>query len=201
MDAKYVMRIIREPFPGKAFELIDAVVEMRANMGIAEGVTTMSIAAPRMLIVTTTPYENLADLQSRVDGIFESDGARAGWDRVGALASSTVNNLSGVVVPPEGRETANYFQRYILAHGTSSRRPLVGTLEEMNAQSTGPDLGISVSVSGGQVVATRAVDALSDLEEPWDRLGNDPGTIARAANVLAHCSDWASGLSKVVSRP
>lgn len=201
MEPKYVMRVIREPLPGKAFELMDAVVEQRVNMGIAEGVTTASIAAPRMLIITTTPYENLAELQSRADGIFDNDDARAQWDRVGALAKSTVNNLSSVIVPPEGRETANYFQRYIFTHDTSSRRPLVGALQEMNSQSTGPDLGISVSVSGGQVVATRAVESLSDLEEPWDQLANDPGTIARAANVLAHCSGWSSGIAKVISRP
>jgi len=201
MEPKYVVRIIREPLPGKAFELMDAVVEQRANMGIAEGVTTVSIAAPRMLIITTTPYENLADFQSRVDGIFESDEARAGWDRVSALASSTVNNLSRVIVPPEDRETANFFQRYVFTHDSSSRRSLIAALQEMNAQGAGPDFGISTSVSGSHVTATMAVDSLSELEEPWGRLAEDPGTMARAANVLAHSTEWGSGIAKVISRP
>jgi len=201
MDPKYVMHVIREPLAGKAFELMDAVVEQRANMGITEGITTASIASPRMLIVTTTPYESLADLQTRADGIFDSEEARAQWDRIGALASSTVNSLSRVIVPPEGSETANYFQRYVFTNDTSSRRQLLGALQEMNAQGTGPDLGISASISGGQVIVSRAVDSLSDLEEPWDRLAEDPGTIARAASVLANCTDWGSGIAKVISRP
>lgn len=201
MAPKYLMRIIREPMPGKAFELIDAVIEQRQRMGITEGVTTASIAAPKMLIISSTPYESLSDLQSRVDGLFDDDEARAGWDRVGALAKSTVNNLSRVIEPPDGIENANYVQRYVFQHDTSSRRQLVAALQEMRAQGDGPKIGITQSTSGGSVVASRAVGSLAELESHMDRLRDDPSTILRAASVLAHCTSWSSGIAKVVSRP
>ncbi|MFB3103945.1 MAG: hypothetical protein ACE1ZA_03370 [Pseudomonadales bacterium] len=201
MAPKYLMRIIREPMPGKAFELIDAVIEQRQRMGITEGVTTASIAAPKMLIISSTPSESLSDLQSRVDGIFDDDEARAGWDRVGALAKSTVNNLSRVIEPPDGIENANYIQRYVFQHDTSSRRQLVAALQEMRAQGDGPKIGITQSTSGGAVVASRAVGSLAELEDHMDRLRDDPSTILRAASVLALCTSWSSGIAKVVSRP
>ena len=201
MAPKYLMRIIREPMPGKTFELIDAVIEQRQRTGITEGVTTASIAAPRMLIVSSTPYESLSDLQSRVDGIFDDDEARASWDRVGALAKSTVNNLSRVIEPPDGIENANYVQRYVFQHDTSSRRQLVAALQEMRAQGDGPKIGITQSTSGGAVVASRAVGSLAELESHMDRLRDDPSTVLRAAGVLAHCTSWSSGIAKVVSRP
>ena len=201
MAPKYLMRTIREPMPGKAFELIDAVIEQRQRMGITEGVTTASIAAPKMLIISSTPYESLSDLQSRVDGIFDDDEARASWDRVGALAKSTVNNLSRVIEPPDGIENANYIQRYVFQHDTSSRRQLVAALQELRAQGDGPKIGITQSTSGGAVVASRAVGSLAELESPMDRLRDDPSTILRAASVLAHCTSWSSGIAKVVSRP
>ena len=201
MAPKYLMRVVREPMPGKAFELIDAVIEQRQRMGITEGVTTASIASPRMLIVSSTPYESLSELQSRVDGIFDDDEARASWDRVGALANSTVNNLSRVVEPPDGIEDANYIQRYIFQHDTSSRRQLVAALQELRAHGDGPKIGITQSMSGGVVVASRAVGSLAELESYGDRLQDDPSTILRAASVLAQCTSWSSGIAKVVSRP
>ena len=201
MAPKYLMRIIREPMPGKAFELIDAVIEQRQRMGITEGVTTVSVAAPRMLIISSTPYESLSELQSRIDGIFDDDEARAGWDSVGALAKSTVNNLSRIVEPPDGIENANYIQRFIFQHDTTSRRQLVAALQELRAQGDGPKIGITQSTSGGAVVASRAVGSLAELEDHMDRLRDDPSTILRAASVLALCTSWSSGIAKVVSRP
>ena len=201
MAPKYLMRIVREPKPGKTFELMDAVIEQRQRMGITAGVTTVSVAAPRMLIISSTPYESLSELQSRIDGIFDDDEARAGWDTVGALAKSTVNNLSRIVEPPDGIENANYIQRFIFQHDPTSRRQLVAALQELRAQGDGPKIGITQSTSGGAVVASRAVGSLAELEGHMDRLRDDPSTILRAASVLAHCTSWSSGIAKVVSRP
>ncbi|MDA1280566.1 MAG: hypothetical protein O3B95_11125 [Chloroflexi bacterium] len=201
MTPKYLMRILREPLPGKAFELMDAVIEQRKQMGIADGMTTVSVASARMLIVSSTPYENLADLQARVDGIFDNQDARKAWDRVGALARSTVNNLSRIVEPPEGIEEANYIQRYVFEPRITSRRQLVDALREINARSGEPNLGITASINGSTVIASRAVRSMADMEEPWDKLRDDPGTLSRAAAALALCDSWSSGIAKVVSRP
>ena len=201
MAPKYLMRIVRAPMPGKAFELMEAVIEQRKQMGITEGLTTMSIASPRMLVVSSTPYEELSDLESRVDGIFDSEEARASWDHVGSLAASSVNNLSRVIAPPEGIETANYIQRYIFNPAPSSRRNLIAALVEYFEQSEGQKAGITTSVNSPSVVASIAVGSLSDLEGGWDRLRDDAGTITRASSIMAHCESWTCGIAKVVSRP
>ena len=201
MAPKYLMRIVREPMPGKAFELMEAVIEQRKQMGIAEGLTTVSIASPRMLVVSSTPYEELSELEARVGGIFDREEARASWDKVGSLASSTVNNLSRVIVPPEGIETANYIQRYIFNPAPGSRRNLLAALVEFAEQSEGPRAGITGSVNSPAIVASIAVGSLSDLEGGWDRLQNDAGTMTRANSVVGHCESWTSGIARVVSRP
>jgi hypothetical protein len=201
LDSKYLLRVIREPLPGKTFELMNAVIEHRSLKGDSAGMTAMSVASPWMQMISSTPYASLADMQAKVDGMFENTEAQTSWDRVGTLASSTVINLSRVVVSPTGIEDANYVQRYIFKHDSTSRPQLIAALQEMAAHSDDDGFGITASLTDNTVVASRAVKSLAELEGPFDRLRDDPGTITRSNNVLVHCSDWFAVLTKVVSRP
>jgi hypothetical protein len=195
------MRTLREPKPGKAFELMDAVIGLRAGFGIKNGITTVNVAAPRSLVITSTQFEDLDEVEALYEGVFASSETKARWERAGIFAKSTHSDLSRIVEPLDGLDDATYVQRYIFSHDSSSRRPIIDALVEMREQAEGAKVGISASMNNNSVIATRAVRRLVDLESAWDRLRDDPGTIARATSVLALCTNWRSSIAKIVSRP
>lgn len=201
MAPKYLMRIVREPLPGKAFELMDAVSAQRAQSGITNGVTSVSVAAPKMVVISSTPYESLEEIQTRIDGIFESPEARASWDSVGALAKSTVNALSTIIEVPDGIEEAIYTHHFRFQHRPDSRRRLIDALREFRAHDVGQKIGITASMNTNYIVASQALRSLSELEESGDRLREDMGTIARATAVANQSEGWTAAITKVISRP
>jgi hypothetical protein len=201
MAPKYLMQVVREPRPGKATELMQAVIAQRAKTDHPLGTTTMTIASSVQAVVTSTPYESLADLQSTVDGTFEDAETMAEWDKVAALASSTRNNLSQIIQLPDNMMSAKYVERYVFYHDPMSRGQLIAAIQEFSARSDDPNVGITSSMIGNTIFVSRPLESLAELESAFDRLRDDPAAITRGSNVLVHSTDWIAGISKVVSRP
>lgn len=133
MAPKYLMQVVREPLPGKTSELTRAVIAQRAKTVSPLGTTTISIASAAQTVVTSTPYESLADLQLTVDGIFDDKEALGEWDQIGALASSTRNNLSQIIQLPQNMLKAKYVERYEFYHDPMSRGQLIAAIQEFSA--------------------------------------------------------------------
>lgn len=197
MASKYVMRVVREPKPGKAFEVLDAVLDFRRNASIQVGSVTMSIFSPANLIISTTPFESLAEAEQLVEGVISNDDRRAGFDALGAMCSSTRNNLSRVIEEPEGMEEASWVQRYVFQHTNNGRRNLIDALKGVRENQKGAKAAITASANGPQVVLSTAYQSLSEIEEQGDALMNDPATIVRARAVLDHTDSWLSGIARV----
>ncbi len=196
MAPKYVMRVIRQPQPGKIFEVLDRVLEFRKESGIA-GMTTVGVFAPTTYVVSTTPFESLAEAEELADGVLSSPERRQEFDAIHALCSSSQNNLSRIVEAGSGRETANWIQRYVFTHAPNDRRRLIEALREYGSHIGDPQLSITASMSGPQVVASIAVESLSTIDERGDALANDPPTMARAAAVLSHTETYGVGIAKI----
>ena len=118
---------------------------------------------------------------------------------VTALCRSANINLSRIITPPDGIENAKWVRRWVFQHDTQSRRRLIGSLQELNEHTDGPKAGITVSLNGPTVIATRAAQSLSEIEEANDRLESDMGSQVRAAAVLSASTTWMSGIARVMS--
>ena len=196
MAPKYVMRVVRQPQPGKIFEVLDKVLEFRRAAGIA-GMTTVGVFAPTTYVVSSTPFESLAEAEELADGVLSNPEQRQAFDGIGALCSSTQNNLSRIIEPGSGRETANWIQRYVFTHAPNDRRGLIEALREYGSHIGDPQGSITASMSGPQVIASLAVESLSTLEERGDAIANDLPTMARAAAVVSHTEAYTVGIAKV----
>ncbi len=199
MAPKFLMRSIREPLPGKYFELVNAVLEFRKTSGVSDSTVSMSIFSPVNRVISAAPFDDMASLEGVVEGVMSSPERQAAFDALGALCSSTHINLSRVIVPPEGIENAKWLQRYVFNFDPSSRNRLVEALQEFREHSEGPKIGITASLNGPVILATRTAQSLSDIEAASDRLQNDPGTRARAAAIIGATTSWTSGIARVMS--
>jgi len=196
MAPKYVMRVIREPMPGMAFEVLEKVLEFRRAGGI-QGMTTAGVFSARQLIVSTTPFESLSEAESLVDGLLSNPQRQQAFADIGALCTSTANNLSRIIEPGSGRETANWIQRYVFTHAPSERRQLIEALREYGSHLGDPKISITGSMNGPQVVSSLAVESLSTIEGRGEAIANDPATTARASAVISHTETYAVGIAKV----
>lgn len=196
MAPKFVMRVVRMPQPGKAFEVLDKVLEFRRAAG-ATGLTTLGVFSPTPAIVTTTPFDSLTAAEELVDGVLSSPDRRKAYDDIGALCVSTANTMNRIIEPGSGRETAKWIQRYVFTPAPGSTRGLIAALAEFGSHSDGPKAAITNSMNGPQVVASLAMDSLSTLEERSDALANDLATQTRAAAVVSQVETWFVGISKV----
>lgn len=199
MAPKFLMRVIREPQSGKAFEVVNAALAFRQQAGTTDSTVTMSVFSPITRVITAVPFDDMTAIEGLVDRVFSDPERQAAYDAIGALCNSVNINLSRVINPPDGIENAKWVRRYVFHHDTHSRRQLVGALMELNEHGDGPKVGITVSMNGPAVIATLAAQSLSEIEEANDRLENDAGTQARAAAVLAASTTWMSGIAKVMS--
>lgn len=198
MPPKFLMRNIREPLPGKGFEVVDAVLEARKNSQLQSGVS-MSIFSPIPRVITSTPFDDMASIEGPVEAVMSSPERQASFDAIAALCRSTRITLSRIIAQPEGLENAKWLQRYVFHHDTQSRRQLVAALQEFREHSEGKKMSITASLAGPVIISTLAAESLSEIEDAGDRLQNDPGTQARAAAILNATTDWSSGIAKVMT--
>ena len=196
MAPKYVMRVVRQPQPGKVFEVLDRVLEFRRASGIT-GITTAGVFAPTQYIVSTTGFESLSEAEELVEGVLSSPERRQAFDDIGALCTSTSNTISRIIEPGSGRDTANWIQRYVFNPAPNARRELIGALKEYASHLDDPKLTITGSLNSPTVVGSLAVESLSTIEERTDAIANDPATQARVAAVVAHVESWIAGIAKV----
>ena len=93
MVPKYVMRAIRRPAPGKAYEVLDGVLEFRRGLGIA-GMTTMTLFSAESMIMSTTPFYHLADAEGLADGLLADPARKQAFADIDALCSSSFIPMS-----------------------------------------------------------------------------------------------------------
>lgn len=199
MAPKFLMRSIREPLPGKSFELSDAVMEFRKTSGVPSSTVSMTIFSPINRVISAAPFDDMASLEGVVDGVMSSPERKTAFDALGALCASTRINLSRIIEPPEGIENAKWLQHYVFYFETPSRRRLIDALQEFREHSEGPKMGMTASLAGPVIIATRATQSMSEIEAAGDRLQNDPGTQARAAAIIGATTSWVSLIARVIS--
>lgn len=198
MAPKFLMRVIREPQSGKSLEVVNAALAFRQKSGV-QGAITMSVFSPVTRVITSAPFENMADIEGMVDGVLSDPVRHAGFDAVAALCNRVWIDLSRVIVPRERVDNVKWVRRYVFHHRPTGRRQLIAALLEFNEHIDGPKASITASVNGPTVIASLGAESLSEIEAAGDRLENDPGTQTRAAAVLSAVESWGGGISRVMS--
>ena len=198
MAPKFLMRVVREPLSGKSFEVVNAALAARQQSALQSSIT-MSVFSPVSRVITSAPFENMAEIESAVEAVATDPERQAGFDGVAALCRSVWIDLSRVIVPREQVDNVKWVRRYLFHHSPTGRRQLVAALLEFNEHSDGPKAAITVSVNSPIVIASISAQSLSEIEAAGDRLENDPGTQARAAAVLSAAESWGGGISRVMS--